>query len=86
MNDLDGWAGLEPAAFEEPPKADDIDLFYGRVFKSEEGQKVLHHLRQITIERPSWIPGEDASYGYVRTGMCEMVRMIEKRVERSNNG
>lgn len=85
MNEAEGWESLEPA-FAEPIKADDLDVMYGRVFKSEEGQKVLHHLRKITIEQPSWIPGEDASYGYVRTGMAEIVRLIEKRVERSNNG
>ena len=85
MSDVDGWEGLEPA-FAEQPQADDLDICYGRVFKSEEGQKVLHHLRQITIEQPTWNRGEDASYGYVRTGMAEIVRLIEKRVERSSNG
>ena len=81
----DGWEGLSEA-FYETPKASDIDILYGRVFKSEEGQQVLHHLRTLTIEQPSWVPGEDPSYGYVRTGMAEMVRMIEKRVARSDNG
>ena len=85
MSNLDGWEGLEPA-FVQPEQADDLDMAYGRVFKSEEGQKVLHHLRSITIERPTWNPGEDASYGYARTGMAEIVRLIEKRVDRSNNG
>ena len=84
MSSPDGWEGLNPA-FAEPPKADDLDILFGRVFKSEEGQKVIHHLRQITIEQPSWFPGEDASHGYVRTGMSELVRLIERRVERSNN-
>jgi len=85
MSDADGWESLE-TAFAEPIKADDIDIMYGRVFKSEEGQKVLHHLRKITIEQPTWNPGEDSSYGYVRTGMAEIVRMIEKRIVRSENG
>jgi len=31
------------------------------------------------------VPGEDASFGYVRTGMAEMVRMIEKRVGKTNH-
>jgi|TARA_R110000772_G_scaffold209142_1_gene319696 hypothetical protein len=81
----DGWEGLSEA-FYEAPKADDMDILYGRVFKSEEGQKVLSHLRGITIEQPSWNPGEDSSFGYVRTGMAEIVRMIEKRIVRSENG
>ena len=65
---------------------DEIDLLYGKLFKSSEGQKVLNHLRAITIEQPTWYPGEDASYGYAREGMAELVRKIEKRVGNSNNG
>jgi hypothetical protein len=85
MSSPDGWEGLTQAT-SEAPRAAEIDILYGKVFKSTEGQRVLSHLRSITIEQPSWIPGEDASFGYVRTGMAEMVRMIEKRIERSNNG
>jgi len=85
VTDVEGWEGLEPS-FQELPQASDLDILFGRVFKSEEGQKVLHHLREITIEKPVWNPGEDSSYGYVRTGMAEIVRLIERRVERSNNG
>tara|TARA_R110000803_G_scaffold1894_1_gene6245 strand:+ start:1570 stop:1827 length:258 start_codon:yes stop_codon:yes gene_type:complete len=81
----DGWEGLTQAT-SEAPKAADIDILYGKVFKTMEGQRVLSHLRSITIEQPTWFPGEDASFGYVRTGMAEMVRMIEKRIGRSNNG
>ena len=85
MSSPEGWDGLTQAV-SEAPRADDIDIIYGKVFKSSEGQKVLSHLRSITIEQPTWNPGEDASFGYVRTGMAEMVRIIEKRIERSNNG
>jgi len=85
MSSPDGWEGLTQATI-EAPRAADIDLTYGKVFKSTEGARVLSHLRSITIEQPTWFPGEDASFGYVRTGMAEMVRMIEKRIERSNNG
>ena len=80
----DGWDGLTDAPRIEVQQADDIDILYGRVFKSEEGQKVLSHLRSITIDRPTGVPGEDHSYGYVRTGMAEIVRMIEKRIERTD--
>jgi len=85
MSSPEGWDGLMQAQ-SATPKAADIDIIYGKVFKSAEGQKVLSHLRSITIERPTWNPGEDSSFGYVRTGMAEMVRTIEKRIERSNNG
>lgn len=80
----EGWESLIPGLIEKP-KADDIDILYGKVFKSPEGQKVLNHLRNITIERPTWSPGEDPSLGYARSGAMEIVRMIEKRVERSSN-
>ena len=85
MNLREGWEGLSPAQ-NNTPRVDEIDLLYGKLFKSAEGQKVLNHLRAITIEQPTWYPGEDASYGYVREGMAELVRKIEKRVENSNNG
>ena len=85
MSSPEGWDGLMQAQA-DAPKAADIDMIYGKVFKSAEGQKVLSHLRSITIEKPTWNPGEDSSFGYVRTGMAETVRMIEKRIERSNNG
>jgi hypothetical protein len=85
MSTPDGWEGLIQAEI-KTPRADDIDMIYGKVFKSAEGQKVLNHLKSITIEQPTWFPGEDASFGYARTGMAEIVRMIDKRIERSNNG
>jgi hypothetical protein len=84
MQSPDGWEGLSPAVM-VAKGVDDLDLLFGRVFKSPEGQRVLAHLRQATIEQPVFIPGEDPSYGYSRAGMCELVRMIEKRVERSND-
>ena len=84
MSSVDGWEGLSPA-FAEPPKADEIDLLYGLLFNSAEGQKVVSHLRQITIEQPSWFTGEDANHGCVRTGMTALVLLIQRRIERSNN-
>ena len=83
-NQEEGWESLMPRSVEQP-KIDDLDILYGKVFKTTEGQRVLSHLRQITIERPSWQPGEDPSLGFARSGMEEIVRMIEKRVARSNS-
>lgn len=80
----DGWASLSPA-LSARASPDDLDFIYGKLFKSAEGQKVLAHMRSITIEQPVFVPGEDPSFGYSRAGMCELVRMIERRVERSNN-
>lgn len=80
----DGWEGLS-LAFNQSAEVDELDILYGKVFKSSEGQRVLAHMRSMTIEQPVFVPGEDPSFGYLRSGMCEMVRMIEKRVEKSNN-
>jgi hypothetical protein len=84
MQSPDGWEGLSPAVM-VAKGADDLDILFGKVFKTLEGQRVIAHLRHATIEQPVFIPGEDPSYGYSRAGMCELVRMIEKRVERSND-
>jgi len=84
MSETEGWEGLTPG-LQVKPTADEVDILYGKVFKTSEGQRVLAHLKNMTIEQPVFIPGEDPSFGYARAGMCEIVRMIFKRVERSNN-
>jgi len=61
----------------------ELNRLYARVFNTEDGQKVLKHLRAITIEQPAFIPGEVASYGYCREGQNSLVREIEKRIERA---
>ena len=61
----------------------ELNRLYFRVFNTEDGQKVLKHLRAITIEQPSFIPGESASYGYCREGQNSIVREIEERVQRA---
>tara|TARA_R110002012_G_scaffold138888_5_gene295807 strand:- start:849 stop:1109 length:261 start_codon:yes stop_codon:yes gene_type:complete len=61
----------------------ELNRLYFRVFNTEDGQKVLKHLRAITIEQPSFIPGESASYGFCREGQNSIVREIEKRVQRA---
>ena len=63
--------------------AKELNSLYCRVFTTMEGQKVLDHLRAITIEQPSFIPGESASYGYCREGQNAIIREIQKRIERA---
>ena len=62
---------------------DDIDRLYLRVFGSEDGQKLHEHLRSLTIEQPTWYPGEDASHGFAREGQNSLVREIERRIQRA---
>ena len=61
---------------------DNLDELYARTFSTEAGQKVLSHLRETTIERPCFTPGEDPSHGFMREGENEIVRGIERRIKR----
>lgn len=84
---VEGWEGLrsiEPQTRKtQQTNQDDIDRLYLRVFASEDGQKLHEHLRSLTIEQPTWYPGEDASHGYAREGQNSLVREIERRIERA---
>jgi hypothetical protein len=54
----DGWEGLQTVnpeiAEKQQVDKDDIDRLYLRVFASDDGAKLLTHLRSLTIEQPSW--------------------------------
>ena len=84
-----GWDGLQTVdpeiAEKQQVDKDDIDRLYLRVFTSDDGAKLLTHLRSLTIEQPSWYPGEDASHGYAREGQNSLVREIERRIKRARN-
>jgi len=86
---VEGWDGLrtiEPEIRQtNEEQRDDIDRLYLRVFGSDDGQKLLEHLRSLTIEQPTWYPGEDASHGYAREGQNSLVREIERRMMRARN-
>jgi len=86
---VEGWDGLrtiEPEIRQtNEEQRDDIDRLYLRVFGSDDGQKLLGHLRSLTIEQPTWYPGEDASHGYAREGQNSLVREIERRMMRARN-
>jgi len=83
----EGWDSLrtvEPQMrLTQQDNQDDIDRLYLRVFGSEDGQQLLTHLRSLTIEQPTWYPGEDASHGFAREGQNSLVREIEKRMQRA---
>lgn len=85
----DGWEGLQTAdpeiAHQQQVDKDDVDRLYLRVFGSDDGQKLLTHLRALTIEQPTWYPGEDASHGYAREGQNSLVREIERRIKRARD-
>lgn len=56
---------------------------YLRCFSTEDGTKVLKHLREITIEQPTWYAGESESHGFYREGQNSVVRDIELKIKRA---
>jgi hypothetical protein len=82
----EGWEGLREA---EPKKQaseeNEIDLLITRVFSTEDGVKLLEWLRSITIEQPTWYPGEDPSHGFAREGQNSLVRELERRIKRARS-
>jgi hypothetical protein len=86
---VEGWEGLQAVdpkiAEKQQVDKDDIDRLYLRVFASDDGAKLLTHLRSLTIEQPTWYPGEDASHGFAREGQNSLVREIERRIKRARN-
>ena len=85
LNSNNGWDGIDDPEMVFHNEPSEIDKVYMRVFSSEEGQKVLNHLRSITIDQPAWTPGSDASFGYSREGQNSIVREIIQRMRRGNN-
>jgi hypothetical protein len=80
---MEGWDFFEPPPDQAADSKQDIDILIARTFSTEEGRQVIAWLRQVTIEVPSWVPGQDASYGYAREGQNSLVREIERRMERA---
>lgn len=81
----EGWDSFFAEAESVLPaeqKTDDIDLKFVRCFSTEAGQEVLEYLKSVTIDQPTWYPGEDPSHGFAREGQNSIVREIIKRIER----
>jgi len=66
-------------------KISDIDKLVAKVFATKDGQQLLSWLKNKTIDQPSFYPGEDASYGYIREGQNSIVREIIQKLERVRN-
>ena len=70
----------------QPIEPSQLDFLYAKCFKTADGQKVLDHLKSVTIDQPSWVPGDDPSFGYSREGQNSIVREILSRIRRCENG
>ena len=84
-NSISGWESIEEPATPFAPEPSEIDKIYTRVFSSEDGQKVLDHLKAITIDQPAWTTGAEPSFGYAREGQNSVVREIIQRMRRCIN-
>lgn len=68
---------------EEEQSVEEIDKLHLRVFSTSDGSKLLSYLRSMTIEQPTWYPGEESSHGYAREGQNSLIREIERRLIRA---
>ena len=81
------WEDLEEqSTFPEPDqRGKDINILITRTFAGDEGQKVLAWLREFYLDRPSWQPGADSSFGHWREGQNSVIRDIEARIKKATN-
>jgi len=68
---------------DEEQSVEEIDKLHLRVFSTSDGSKLLSYLRSVTIEQPTWYPGEESSHGYAREGQNSLIREIERRLTRA---
>lgn len=86
---MEGWESLRQADNTELAQTkiaqDDLNIMFVRCFSTEAGAEVLEYLKSMTLNQPSWYPGEDPSHGFAREGQNSIVREIVRRVERGRN-
>jgi hypothetical protein len=61
-------------------KREDLAKLTLRVFGSEDGQKLLHWMRDMYVNVPIAVPGTDPSHAYFAEGQRTVVRDIEVRI------
>ena len=83
---MEGWDSLRQSDNEHLQQnklaQDDINVLYVRCFSTEAGIEVLEHLKSVTLDQPTWYPGEDPSHGFAREGQNSVVREILRRIDR----
>lgn len=80
-----GWEGIETLGIQSKDDQIELDKAYARTFDTEEGKKVLEHLKSKTLNQPTWVPGSEPSFGYAREGQNSVIRDIVMRMERAKN-
>jgi hypothetical protein len=83
---MEGWDSLRPSDNTHLHKSriaqDDLNTAFVRCFSTEAGGEVLEYLKHVTLDQPSWFPGEDPSHGFAREGQNSIVREILRRIEK----
>ena len=86
---MEGWDSLRQADNEHLKESQatqsDLDVLYVRCFSTEAGIEVLNHHKAVTLDQPTWYPGEDPSHGFAREGQNSVVREIVRRIDRERN-
>ena len=86
---MEGWDELRQADNSDLTKTkvaqDELDIIFVRCFSTEAGAEVLGYLKSMTLDQPSWYPGEDPSRGFAREGQNSIVREIMRRIDRGRN-
>ena len=80
------WEDIENIMSDQNPKGDDLDKLIARVFNHSDGKKLLEHYEKQCIEKPCWIPGNDASTGYYLEGRACIIQEFKNRMRRALNG
>jgi len=79
-----GWEGLDFVdKMEAIDEQKDKDKLFAKIFNTPEGKLVLAELKSRTLDAPSWYPGANEHFGYVREGQNTVVREILTRIERA---
>ncbi len=83
------WDDLRPADNDylqaHKLSQEEMDIAFVRCFSTEYGQEVIKYLKSMTLDQPTWFPGEDPSYGFARDGQNTIVREILRRIERGKS-
>ncbi|WP_296635861.1 hypothetical protein [Polaribacter sp.] len=63
----------------------DDDLLVAKVFVTKDGHDLLKLLKTRTLDQPTFVPGEEPSYGYFREGQNSIIREILHKIQRVQN-
>ena len=74
------WDSLDddPKILEQP--VSDDDLLVSKVFVTKDGHELLDLLKSRFLDQPTFVPGDDPSYGYFREGQNSIIRDILQKI------